>query len=99
MHTCPRTCLPVHLFPPPPSNPPALSSDSFVAPPHSLWPYACITGILGPDTYSNLSQCETLDDLKMNLQTNEGYAGFLQNEPSPTSTMPVTTDAVSGCAL
>ena len=26
------------------------------------------TGILGPETYSNLGQCETLDDLKMNLQ-------------------------------
>jgi hypothetical protein len=50
-----------------------------------------LSGILGPETYSNLSQCETLDDLKMNLQTNEGYAGFLQNEPSPISTMTVRT--------
>ena len=47
-------------------------------------------GILGPDTYTNLAQCESLDDMKMNLQTNEGYAGFLANEPSPISTMTVS---------
>lgn len=47
-------------------------------------------GILGPDTYTNLAQCESLDDMKMNLQTNEGYAGFLQNEPSPISTMTIS---------
>lgn len=47
-------------------------------------------GILGPDTYSNLGQCETLDDLKMNLQTNESYAGFLANEASPISTMTIS---------
>eukprot|EP00040_Diaphanoeca_grandis_P035395 m.222382 g.222382 ORF g.222382 m.222382 type:complete len:369 (+) comp33373_c2_seq4:131-1237(+) len=39
-------------------------------------------GILTPDDYLNLTQCETLDDLKLHLSTTD-YGNFLQNEQSP----------------
>lgn len=39
-------------------------------------------GILTPDDYMNLTQCETLDDLKLHLSTTD-YGNFLANEPSP----------------
>lgn len=41
-------------------------------------------GILKQVDYLNLCQCETLDDLKLHLQTTD-YGNFLANEPSPLS--------------
>ena len=40
------------------------------------------SGILTSTDYSNLSQCETLEDLKLHLQGTD-YGNFLANEPSP----------------
>eukprot|EP01120_Amphizonella_sp_Union-15-10_P003313 TRINITY_DN13734_c0_g1_i1.p1 TRINITY_DN13734_c0_g1~~TRINITY_DN13734_c0_g1_i1.p1 ORF type:complete len:351 (-),score=68.81 TRINITY_DN13734_c0_g1_i1:3-1055(-) len=42
-------------------------------------------GILTSADYSNLVQCESLDDLKLHLQTTD-YGDFLENEPSPLHT-------------
>jgi V-type H+-transporting ATPase subunit d len=42
-------------------------------------------GILTSTDYQNLSQCETIDDMKMHLASTD-YGNFLQNEPSPIST-------------
>ena len=42
------------------------------------------SGILKSHDYVNLVQCETLDDLKLHLQTTD-YGSFLANEPSPLS--------------
>ncbi|GLH09713.1 V-type proton ATPase subunit [Gryllus bimaculatus] len=39
-------------------------------------------GILKQNDYLNLVQCETLDDLKLHLQSTD-YGNFLANEPSP----------------
>ncbi|XP_014671746.1 PREDICTED: V-type proton ATPase subunit d-like [Priapulus caudatus] len=39
-------------------------------------------GILKQSDYLNLVQCETLDDLKLHLQSTD-YGNFLANEPSP----------------
>ncbi|KAK3601622.1 hypothetical protein CHS0354_038169 [Potamilus streckersoni] len=39
-------------------------------------------GILKQTDYLNLVQCETLDDLKLHLQSTD-YGNFLANEPSP----------------
>eukprot|EP00053_Salpingoeca_punica_P004479 m.49359 g.49359 ORF g.49359 m.49359 type:complete len:350 (+) comp12814_c0_seq1:142-1191(+) len=39
-------------------------------------------GILKVSDYTNLCQCETLDDLKLHLQTTD-YGNFLANEASP----------------
>jgi len=39
-------------------------------------------GILNQTDYLNLVQCETLDDLKLHLQSTD-YGNFLANEPSP----------------
>jgi len=41
-------------------------------------------GILKHQDYLNLVQCETLDDLKLHLQSTD-YGNFLANEPSPLS--------------
>jgi len=41
-------------------------------------------GILSQQDYQNLCQCETLDDVKLHLQTTD-YGNFLANEPSPLS--------------
>lgn len=40
------------------------------------------SGILKNQDYVNLAQCETLEDLKLHLQTTD-YGNFLANEPSP----------------
>eukprot|EP00047_Mylnosiga_fluctuans_P001497 m.220608 g.220608 ORF g.220608 m.220608 type:complete len:347 (-) comp10416_c0_seq1:52-1092(-) len=40
------------------------------------------SGILKQADYMNLCQCETLDDMKLHLQTTD-YGNFLQNEASP----------------
>ena len=42
------------------------------------------SGILMKHDNINLVQCETLDDLKLHLQTTD-YSTFLANEPSPLS--------------
>ncbi|KAH9415144.1 V-type proton ATPase subunit VhaAC39-1 [Dermatophagoides pteronyssinus] len=39
-------------------------------------------GIIKQSDYLNLVQCETLEDLKLHLQSTD-YGGFLANEPSP----------------
>lgn len=39
-------------------------------------------GILKSNDYHNLTQCETLEDLKLHLQTTD-YSNFLSNEASP----------------
>eukprot|EP00835_Amoeboradix_gromovi_P005125 NODE_453_length_8264_cov_0.316105.p3 type:complete len:341 gc:universal NODE_453_length_8264_cov_0.316105:4894-3872(-) len=43
------------------------------------------SGLLSNSAYNNLCQCETLDDIKMQLATTD-YGNFLQNEPPPLST-------------
>ncbi|KAI9006938.1 V0 complex, c/d subunit of ATPase [Hyaloraphidium curvatum] len=43
------------------------------------------SGILSSSAYLNLTQCETLDDLKLQLSSTD-YGNFLQNEPSPLTT-------------
>lgn len=43
------------------------------------------SGILRSVDYINLTQCETLDDLKLHLASTD-YGNFLQNEPSPLAT-------------
>ncbi|KRY87575.1 V-type proton ATPase subunit d 1 [Trichinella pseudospiralis] len=39
-------------------------------------------GILSPSDYTNLVQCDTLEDLKLHLQSTD-YGQFLANEPGP----------------
>jgi len=41
-------------------------------------------GILTKEDYQHLTQCDTLEDLKLHLQGTQ-YGGFLANEPSPLS--------------
>eukprot|EP00834_Sanchytrium_tribonematis_P003547 NODE_140_length_16098_cov_0.678605.p6 type:complete len:343 gc:universal NODE_140_length_16098_cov_0.678605:12187-11159(-) len=43
------------------------------------------SGLLSTAMYSNLCQCETLEDVKMQLAATD-YGNFLQNEPPPLST-------------
>jgi len=40
------------------------------------------SGLLAAADYNNLCQCESLDDIKLNL-TGTDYGGFLQNGTSP----------------
>eukprot|EP01104_Vermistella_antarctica_P020818 TRINITY_DN9082_c0_g1_i1.p1 TRINITY_DN9082_c0_g1~~TRINITY_DN9082_c0_g1_i1.p1 ORF type:complete len:353 (+),score=121.12 TRINITY_DN9082_c0_g1_i1:255-1313(+) len=42
-------------------------------------------GILTTNDYTNLTQCDVLDDMKLHLQSTQ-YGDFLQNEPSPLHT-------------
>jgi len=42
-------------------------------------------GILTTTDYANLTQCESIDDMKMHLSSTD-YGNFLQNEASPIST-------------
>jgi len=42
-------------------------------------------GIITNNVYTNLTQCETLEDLKLQLSSTD-YGNFLQNEPSPLAT-------------
>ncbi|KAL2916085.1 H(+)-transporting V0 sector ATPase subunit d [Polyrhizophydium stewartii] len=49
-------------------------------------------GILSSSTYLNLTQCETLDDLKLQLAATD-YGNFLQNEPSPLATTTIAERA------
>ncbi|EFJ21507.1 hypothetical protein SELMODRAFT_96980 [Selaginella moellendorffii] len=50
------------------------------------------SGMLTTADYNNLSQCETLDDIKMHLSATD-YGPYLQNEPSPLH----TTNIVERC--
>lgn len=43
------------------------------------------SGILTQADYANLQQCESVDDMKLQLQSTD-YGNFLQSEPSPLST-------------
>ncbi|KAG8465261.1 hypothetical protein KFE25_002568 [Diacronema lutheri] len=43
------------------------------------------SGILSASDYANLQQCDTVDDMKLQLQGTD-YGNFLQGEPSPLST-------------
>ncbi|KAJ2566343.1 H(+)-transporting V0 sector ATPase subunit d [Coemansia sp. RSA 1822] len=55
-------------------------------------------GLISGAQYLNLTQCETMDDLKLQLATTD-YSTFLQNEPSPMSTSTLSarcTDALVG---
>jgi len=52
------------------------------------------SGILNPTEYSNLIQCETLEDMRLHLATTD-YADFLANEPSPLH----TTTIAEKCTL
>lgn len=49
-------------------------------------------GILNHSNYVNLTQCETLEDLKLQLSSTD-YGGFLQNEPSPLATSTIAEKA------
>ncbi|KAJ3096291.1 H(+)-transporting V0 sector ATPase subunit d [Phlyctochytrium planicorne] len=49
-------------------------------------------GILNSSNYLNLTQCETLEDLKIQL-TSTDYGNFLQNEPSPLATTTIAEKA------
>jgi V-type H+-transporting ATPase subunit d len=44
------------------------------------------SGILTKSTYANLTQCESLEDLKLQLSSTD-YANFLQNEPVITTSI------------
>ncbi len=48
--------------------------------------------LLSSSHYSSLTQCETLDDFKMQLSATD-YGNFLQNEPSPISTSTIAEKA------
>ena len=50
------------------------------------------TSLLTANHYQSLTQCETLDDFKMQLQATD-YGNFLQNEPSPISTSTIAEKA------
>ncbi|KAI9204603.1 V0 complex, c/d subunit of ATPase [Polychytrium aggregatum] len=49
-------------------------------------------GVLTQSNYLNLTQCETLDDLKLQLASTD-YGNFLQNEPSPLATATIAEKA------
>ncbi|EPQ28683.1 uncharacterized protein PFL1_03986 [Pseudozyma flocculosa PF-1] len=50
------------------------------------------SSLLQSHHYQSLTQCETLDDFKMQLQATD-YGNFLQNEPSPLSTSTIADKA------
>jgi len=47
------------------------------------------SGILSQSDYSNLGQCDGLEDMRMHLAVTD-YGNFLQNEPSPLQTMTIS---------
>jgi V-type H+-transporting ATPase subunit d len=51
-------------------------------------------GLLTSHHYMNLTQCETLDDFKLQLAITD-YGNFLQNEPSPLSTSTIADKATN----
>lgn len=50
------------------------------------------SGILTNSHYQNLTQCETLEDLKLQLSATD-YGNFLANEPSPLATSTIADKA------
>lgn len=50
-------------------------------------------GILTDSEFNHLSQCETLEDVRLNLQETD-YGNFLQNEPSPLSPAMIRSKAI-----
>jgi len=44
------------------------------------------SGLLSRVDYDNLAQCDTLEDMKLYLQSSTDYGDFLANEPSPLHT-------------
>lgn len=50
------------------------------------------SGILSQVDYSNLSQCESLEDMKLHLNSTD-YGDFLANEPSPLHTTTIADNA------
>jgi len=50
-------------------------------------------GLLTQNQYSNLTQCESLDDLKLQLSSTD-YGNFLANEPSPLQTSTIADKAL-----
>jgi len=51
-------------------------------------------GLLNKSEYDNLTQCDSLDDVKMQLQ-NTRYGDFLANEPSPLHTTTIAEKCTS----
>ncbi|KAJ3050241.1 H(+)-transporting V0 sector ATPase subunit d [Rhizophlyctis rosea] len=49
-------------------------------------------GLLTSSQYTNLTQCETLEDLRLQLSSTD-YGNFLQNEPSPIATTVIAEKA------
>jgi len=47
------------------------------------------SGILNSTNYLNLTQCETVEDVRLQLSATD-YGNFLQNEPSPISTSTIS---------
>ena len=54
------------------------------------------SGLLTAADYNNLSQCETLDDVKLHL-TGTDYGSFLQNGRSPRLPFPVVQGRAALC--
>ncbi|KAH6561525.1 hypothetical protein BASA50_011238 [Batrachochytrium salamandrivorans] len=50
------------------------------------------SGVLNNSNYVNLTQCETLEDFKLQLAATD-YGNFLQNEPSPLATTTIAEKA------
>lgn len=50
------------------------------------------SALLTPSQYQSLTQCETLDDFRMQLSATD-YGNFLANEPSPISTSTIAEKA------
>jgi len=50
-------------------------------------------GLLSQNDYGNLTQCEILDDLKLQLQSTSYGSDFLANEPSPLYTVTIQEHA------
>jgi len=48
-----------------------------------------VSGILRKQDYNVLTQCETLEDMKIHFSTGTDYGEFLNNEPSPLHTTTV----------
>jgi len=51
-------------------------------------------GLLSNNQYSNLTQCENLDDIKLQLSATD-YGSFLANEPSPLATSTIAEKATA----
>lgn len=54
----------------------------------------CVGGFLRTEDYSNLQQCETVEDIKLYL-TSTDYGSLLQNEASPTHPSLIAAEPLS----